>query len=175
MRWLRLIYALLSARFRCKLSINGESRIPFAVWLTDIDASVMNHAAMMTVMEMGRIDFMVRSGFFKLARIKKWYFPSRSISVQFIRPLKLFQKATLTTRIFHVDDHWIYIEQKIVRHDKLIAACIVKSTVKKGRETVPTSEIAKILELGEMPKEGREVVEAMEQENNLASQRLSEE
>ena len=175
MRWLRLIYALLSARFRRGLSINEESRISFTVWLTDIDASVMNHAAMMTVMEMGRIDFMVRSGFFKLARTRKWYFPSRSISVQFIRPLKLFQKATLTTRIFHVDNQWIYTEQKIVRHDKLIATCIVKSTVKKGRETVPTSEIARTLELGEMPKEGREVVEAIEQENNLARQRLSAE
>jgi len=173
MRWVRLIYGILSARFRAKLSINEESRIPFTVWLTDIDASVMNHAAMMTVMEMGRIDFMVRSGFFKLARTKKWYFPSRSISVQFIRPLKLLQKAILITRIFHVDDQWIYIEQKIVRRDKLIAASIVKSTVKKGGETVPTSEIAKILELGEMPKEGREVVEAIETENNLTRQRLS--
>jgi len=50
MRWLRLIYALLSARFRSKLSIGQESRIRFTVWVTDIDGAVMNHAALMTAM-----------------------------------------------------------------------------------------------------------------------------
>ncbi len=90
MRWIRLLFAILSAKYRSKLTISDESNISFRVWITDIDASIMNHAPMMTVMEMGRIDFMVRSGFFKIAREKNWYFPSKSISVQFIRPLKLF-------------------------------------------------------------------------------------
>jgi acyl-CoA thioesterase FadM len=174
MRWLRLIYAILSARFRGELAIGAESRIWFTVWLTDVDATVMNHAAMMTVMEMGRIDVMVRSGFFKLARARQWYFPSRSISVQFIRPLKLLEKALLTTRVFQVDEQWIYTEQRVLREDKLVATCIVKSTVKHGRETVPTSEIARLLDLGALPQDGREIVEAMEAQDRLVTGRLSE-
>ena len=78
MRWLRLLFAIFSAKYRSKLTITEESNITFRVWLTDVDASIMNHATMMTVMEMGRIDFMVRSGFFKLARQNKWYFPLRT-------------------------------------------------------------------------------------------------
>ena len=75
MRWLRLSTAIFSAKYKSELSITDVSEIKFRVWLTDIDVSIMNHAAMMTVMEMGRIDYMVRTGFFKLARKKKWYFP----------------------------------------------------------------------------------------------------
>ncbi|MCK4818861.1 acyl-CoA thioesterase [bacterium] len=172
MRWIRLLFAILSAKYRSKLTITEESNITFRVWLTDVDASVMNHATMMTVMEMGRIDFMVRSGFFKLARKRNWYFPLRSIGVQFIRPLKLFQKANLTTKVFHVDERWIYLEQKITRHGKDIAICIVKVTVKKGKETISTNEIAKALGIGELPTEGKQILDSYEKEDNVVYQGL---
>lgn len=174
MRWIRLLLAMLNAKFRSRLDITDSSVISFRVWLTDIDISIMNHAALLTVMEMGRVDFMVRSGFLQLAKKKKWYFPSAAISAQFIRPLKLFQKAQVITRVFHIDERWIYIEQKMVRAGKDIAVCIVKSKVKKGRETINTSEILQELQLGALPSEGREVIDAYERENILVAQRLSQ-
>ena len=172
MRWFRLLHAMLAAKFRGRLSIEDESIVSFRVWPTDVDVSIMNHAAMMTAMEMGRVDVMVRSGFLKLARKRKWYFPSRSISVQFIRPLKLFQKAILTTKVFHIDERWIYIEQKITRQAKDIAICIVKGTVKKGRERISTAEIAKALNIRKLPTQGKQIVDLYEKENNLVYQRL---
>src|SRR5688572_28296663 len=128
MRWLRLLLALLFAKFRSKLTVDGRSVLQFRVWLTDIDASIMNHAAMITVMEAGRIDLMVRSGFFKLARKEKWYFPTSAISVQFYRPLKAFQKAMLSTRVIRVSPTHIYLEQNITRGEKEIAKCLVRAT-----------------------------------------------
>jgi acyl-CoA thioesterase FadM len=172
MRWIRLLFAILFAKYRTKLSVSEESNISFRVWISDVDASVMNHATMMTVMEMGRIDLMVRLGFFKLARQNKWYFPSRSINVQYIRPLKLFQKASLITKVFHVDERWIYTEQKIIRHGKDIAICIVKSTVKKGKEAISIKEIANRLGIGELPNEGKQIIDAIEKENDFVYRRL---
>ena len=172
MRWLRLSIALFSAKHKSNLSITDVSEIKFRVWLTDIDASIMNHAAMMTVMEMGRIDYMVRTGFFKLARKKKWYFPIKSISAQLIRPLKLFQTANLITRVFHVDESWFYFEQKIIRKGKIIAICIVKGTVKKGKISVSTHEISKELKIGELPAEGKNIIDSHEKENDLVYKRL---
>ena len=172
MRWLRLISALVAAKFRKKLSISEESNISFRVWLTDVDVSIMNHVSMMTVMEMGRLDFMVRLGFLRLATKKKWYAPLSSVSAQFLRPMKLFQKATLTTRVFHADNKWIYFEQKIVRKDKKIAVCLGKATVKEGRQTVPTKKIAQSLGIEELPKEGLELVGAYENENKLLCKKL---
>lgn len=165
MRWIRLLQNLLLSRFRSKLAITETSTIKFTVWLTDIDASIMNHAAMMTVFEAGRIDFMVRTGFFKIAREKHWYFPSTSISAQFFRPLKAFQKAVLTTRVCHVNEQFIYTEQKITRQDKDIAICIVKSKVKSGKENVSTREILKLLNAGYMPTESKELIELFEKQD----------
>ena len=167
MRWFRLFPTICAARNRSKFSISEESNLTFRVWPTDIDVSIMNHAAMMTVMEMGRIDYMVRTGFFKLARKKKWYFPIRGISAQFIRPLKLFQRANLITRVFHIDESWFYIEQKIIRKGKIIAICIVKATVKKGKISVSTNEILKELDIVQLPIEGKNIIDSYEKENNL--------
>ena len=175
MRWLKLLSALFLARFRSKISPQDISRLNFRVWLTDVDASVMNHAAYLTVMEMGRADFMVRSGFFKLARRKKWFFPARSISVQYIRPLKAFQKATLLTRVFYMDEKWIYMEQKIVSNDKVIALAVVKNTVKKGRESIPPKEIASELGFSILPTDGKEIVDLLSQSDELIFKRLTTE
>ena len=172
MRWIRLILILVSARFRSTLTINDESRIPFRVWITDIDVSIMNHAAMMTVMETGRIDFMVRTGFFKLAQKNKWYFPSSNINVQFFRPLKMFQSATLVTKVFNVDEKWIFIEQRVLRHNKIVACCIVKSTVKKGREQLNVIEVLEQLNIGKPPSESQDLLERFEQTNVLINGRL---
>lgn len=165
MRWLRLLFAILIAKFRTKLEINETSSKTFRVWLTDIDASIMNHAAMLTVFETGRIDFMVRTSFFKVARQKKWFFPSSSISVQFFRPLKVFQKATLLTRVFHVTEFFIYTEQKIIKDGKGIALCIVKSKVKFGKENIRTQEIVNLLHAKDIPTGEKDLIEQFEKQD----------
>jgi acyl-CoA thioesterase FadM len=164
MRWTRLLLALLTAKFRKPVPVTGTSELSFRVWITDIDVSIMNHAALLTVMEMGRIDFMVRTGFFKLASKRKWYFMSSSVSASFLRPLKAFQLALLTTRILHMDDQWIYIEQKINRKGKDMAYCIVKSKVKNGRDTVATTEILEGLGMDPFPLDAGSIISNHEAE-----------
>jgi acyl-CoA thioesterase FadM len=136
---------MIAARYRSAIGIHDASHLNFRVWFTDVDIAIMNHAALMTVLEAGRLDFMVRCGFFRIARKNKWYVPSAAISVQFMRPLKLFQKAGMITRVIHVNEQWIYLEQQVIRNDRVIAVAIVKSTVKKGREKLNLHEIVKQL------------------------------
>ena len=128
---------------------------------------------MMTVMETGRLDFMVRTGFFELARKRKWYFPSSSIHVQFFRPLKVFQRATLITRAFHIDEKWIYLEQKIIRNHKDIAFCIVKGTVKQGRDQLNVLEILKQLKIGTAPVTANEALASIERAERIMNERLA--
>jgi acyl-CoA thioesterase FadM len=173
MRWIRLLTTLFVARYRSKLRINEDSIITCRVWITDIDISIMNHAAMMSVMEMGRIDFMVRTGFFRLAQKNKWYFPSSNIQVQFFRPLKLFEKAMVITRVFNINERWIYLEQKIMRGEKLIASCVVKSTVKKGRQQLNILDIVQQLNIGKAPQEGTELIACLEECNEMMNERIT--
>ncbi len=172
MRWIRLILGLIKAKFKSKVQATESTSLEFRVWITDIDISVMNHAAILTVMEVGRIDFMVRTDFFKIANKNKWFFPSQALSVQFYRPLKTFQKAELQTKLSYVDEKWIYLEQRIIRNGKEVAACLVKSTIKKGRETVPTSEIIKALNINKVPRIKSKLIESYEIENEQMNNKI---
>ena len=172
MRWLRLLFALINSGFKSKLTINDSSSISFRVWITDVDASIMNHAAMMTVFEAGRIDFIKRVGFFKLIRQKQWYFASGGMSVQFFRPLKVFQKAEVTTAVLHVSEQWIYTKQIITRKGKDIAICIAKSKAKKGKEDIHTDEIMTYLKEIKKPVTTNALIESYETSNILFKENL---
>ncbi|WP_406682795.1 thioesterase family protein [Seonamhaeicola sp. MEBiC1930] len=100
------------------------------------------------------------------------FFPSQAISIQFYRPLKLFQKAQIYTRISYVDEKWIYVEQKIERKGKIVAACIVKNTIKKGRTTIPTSKIMNELNIEKVPTYKYDLMETYEQENAQMNEKL---
>ena len=169
MRWIKLLLALTKAIFRPK--VNGEETtcVNFRVWVTDIDISVMNHAAIMTVFEMGRADFMVRSNFFKVATKNKWFFPNQAINVQFYRPLKMFQKAKVYTKMSFVDETWFYFEQKMIRKGKPVAVCFANGLAKKGRETVPTVEIIKALEIDpeKVPRQKHELINLFNINNEI--------
>jgi acyl-CoA thioesterase FadM len=147
MRWIKLLQALGKAKFRSKVKGSETTTLKFRVWITDIDVTVMNHAAIMTVFEMGRADFMVRTNFFKVATENKWFFPNQAISVQFYRPLKMFQKGVVYTKMSYVSESHFHLEQKIIRNGKPIASCFANGLAKDGRDTVPTAEIMKALKI----------------------------
>ena len=165
MRWLRLSLALIRAKFRSKLNPSGTSLLPFRVWITDIDVAIMNHAALLSVMETGRIDFMVRTGFFKIAMANKWYFPVQAISVQFFRPLRFLQKGVVVTKIAHMGEEWFYLEQKITSKGKDVAICLVKGKIKKGKMSIPTDEIIRELNFERIVIEKKGLIESFENAN----------
>jgi acyl-CoA thioesterase FadM len=174
MRWIKLLIAMYSAKFRKMIRASETTVVNFRVWITDIDVTVMNHAAMMTVFEMGRIDYMVRTGFFKVATQNKWYFPNQAITVQFYRPLKMFQKAEVYTRMSFVDEKLFYVEQKIMRNGKPIAACFANGMAKNGRETVPTNDIIKALGVDptEVPDEPHPLVTTSQAQNTAMTEKI---
>ena len=172
MRWIRLLSTIIVSKFKKKLKVTDTVVNSFRVWITDIDISIVNHASIMTIFETGRLELMVRSNFFKVASKNKWYFPTQAISVQYYRPLMLFYKAELYTRISFVDEKWIYVEQKIERHGKIVAACIVKNTIKKGREIVPNSEIMKALNIDNLPSNKYDLIKTHELENIQMDEKL---
>lgn len=172
MRWIRLAHALVRAKFKSTIKATDTTSLTFRVWLTEIDVSIMNHAAIVTVLEAGRIDALVRSTFFKIASKNKWYFPLQAITVQYYRPLKIFQKAQLYSRISFADEKWIYMEQKIIRNEKTIATCLVKGTVKNGRETVPMSKLIKELNITGFPEIKYDLIKSYELENKQMNKQL---
>jgi acyl-CoA thioesterase FadM len=166
-RWLRILITFVRAQFLKDINPEEETSLNFRVWISDVDLSIMNNAAMLTTTEMGRIDLIIRTGFLKHAWKNRLYFPLASISAQFIRPLKRFQKFQLKTQLIYWDEKWIYIGHRIVCSEKIIAVALAKCTVKKGREQIPFEKIIRELNWEIKPKKRPEIIDEFEKGETL--------
>jgi len=111
--WLRLIWYLLTAWRRPKLEATQEvSRLTFRVWPTDLDLSLhMNNGRYLTLMDLGRLDFMVRSGLWRPLLKHRWTPIASGIAIRFRRELMMFNKVHLETRLMTWSDVTVVMEQ----------------------------------------------------------------
>lgn len=162
-----MVITMVKSQLRGKINPYEETSLNFRVWVTDADIYIMNNAAYLTIMEMGRLDLMIRTGFMKHARKNGWYVPLASISVQFRRSVKRFQKLQLKTQIIYWDEKWVYLKHRIVRNGKLISVALAKGTVKKGRDRIPFETILHGLKWERPPRERPKMIDEFDRGETL--------
>lgn len=158
-RWLRILSILIGARFRKKIKPDEEITLNFRVRIADVDLSIMNNTAIMAITELGRWDYAVRTGFLKYAWKNKLYLPLASISTQFRRPLKRFEKFQLRTQLVYWDEKWLYISHRIVRKEKTIAVALAKITFRKGKEQISFEKVISDFNWEMTPKTRPEMID----------------
>ena len=127
----------------------GVSAINSRVWPLDLDANMhMNNGRYLSIMDLGRLDLMVRIGVVGQVMKNKWMPVLSAATIRYRLPLNPFQKFRLETKIAWWDDKWFYIEQRylIVGGDKdnaVAAIAFVKGSLydRKSRKTVPSQEL----------------------------------
>ncbi|MFT3730304.1 MAG: thioesterase family protein [Hyphomicrobium sp.] len=114
--WFRLLWVLLTARRRGALALPTDvSRLAFRVWPHDLDLSVhMNNGRYLTLMDLGRLDVMVRSGLWREVFRHHWTPIASAITVRFQRELRLLQRFRLETRLLCWDETLVVMEQIFV-------------------------------------------------------------
>ncbi len=123
-----------------------ESVVRFRVWPNDLDTNLhMNNGRYMTLMDLGRLDLLLRNGAIRHVMRQKWYPVLAASELRFRRPLNLFQRFEIRTRIVTWDAKWIYLEQRILRNGDLALHAYLKGVfVARGGGSVP---ITRLLEL----------------------------
>lgn len=126
------------------LSMWDTSRTAMRVVPTDLDLiGHVNNGKYLTMMDLGRVDLMRRSGFWKQLKKLGWYPVVAGQFITYRRSLKLWQKFEIHTRLLGVDARWIYIEQNFVSRGKLYAHAVIRARfLKRQGGSVEISEIA---------------------------------
>lgn len=114
--WLRLIYCLFLARWRPSLELpSDKSDMRFRVDLFDLDTSLhMNNGRYLMLMDLGRLDMMLRSGLWRAVLRNKWVPIASAIKIRYRRELRLWQSIKLETQILCWDDTAVIMEQKFL-------------------------------------------------------------
>ena len=113
--WFRLLWYLVTVWRRPTLEAAHEvSTLYFRVWPTDLDLSMhMNNGRYLTLMDLGRLDFMVRSGLWRPLLRHRWTPIASGIAIRFRRELRLMDKVALETRLLTWNDVTVVMEQVI--------------------------------------------------------------
>ena len=139
-RLLRLLWLMLRSRHRTRVSPFGPCRTPFRVWFTDLDPLLhMNNGIYLCIMDLGRLDLMIRSGLWRVINAQQWYTVVVAETIQFRRSLNLFQRFSISTRVLGWDDKAIVIEQSFIRGEEVVAHALVRARVlkKSGGNVAP--------------------------------------
>lgn len=150
--WFRLMLYLLTVWRRPRLAMpHAESEIAFRVWPSDLDTSLhMNNGRYLTIMDLGRLDLMVRSGLWRAVLRHRWTPIANAVHIRFRRELGIFQRFHLQTRIKSWTAGSIVMEQRFVfaagpRNGEVAASALFVGGLydRKAKSFVP---IARLME-----------------------------
>lgn len=142
--WLRMFLLSLGSPRRPRLGVTEVARTPMRVMPADLDLlRHVNNGVYLTMMDLGRVDLMRRSGIWDTLTRKGWYPVVVAETVTFRRSLELWQRFELQTRLVGVDEQAVYLEQRFVRDGELVARGWVRGRfLRRSGGTVPAAELA---------------------------------
>jgi acyl-CoA thioesterase FadM len=114
--WLRLLRCLICSLVGGRLDPGeGVSCLKFRVWPHDLDPSMhMNNGRYLTLMDLGRLDVMARSGLLRAAWRHGWTPIASGIQIRFRRELRLWQTFRIETRLVTWQTHLVVMEQRFM-------------------------------------------------------------
>jgi len=140
--WIRMIRVILRAWMGRRLQAMDTSVVHFRVWPHDLDLNMhMNNGRYLTLMDLGRLDLMMRNGMGRVVFKEKWMPVAASAMIRFRRSLLPFQVFRLESRVLCWDEKWFYLEQRLIRGERTIAFALLKGCVRRSGGHVPPDEI----------------------------------
>jgi acyl-CoA thioesterase FadM len=145
--FIRLLWLMLWSKRKSKLEVFDEGITSFVVLPTDLDVLLhMNNGVYCSLMDLGRIDFLIRSGLAVKLSERNWYPVAASESIRFKRSLKLFNRFQIATKTLGWDDRYFYIEQRFLSKGQLCSIAMVKARfLKKQGGTVAPAEVVDLI------------------------------
>ena len=136
-----------------RLGLLEESVVRYRVWPNDLDTNFhMNNGRYMTLMDLGRLDLLLRNGSIRHLLGRRWYPVLASCLIRFRRPLNLFQRFEIRTRIVAWDEKWIYLEQRMLRGGDLVLHAYLKGVfVARAGGSVPITRLLELMGKREAP------------------------
>tara|TARA_R110002124_G_C8688192_1_gene492788 strand:- start:57 stop:527 length:471 start_codon:yes stop_codon:yes gene_type:complete len=130
-------------RFDASSTVECHFRItPF-----DCGTSVLKSDKYFQLAESAQLDYLIKTGIFTKLRSDGVSFVNASQLIKFMKPVGVFKRVRVETRIFYADEKFAYFSHAIFLGDQQCGQVLVKMKFKAGSLTIPPSEILGQFEL----------------------------
>jgi acyl-CoA thioesterase FadM len=148
-----MIKVLMAAVFGARLAPLGESVVRFRVWPNDLDVNLhMNNGRYLTIMDLGRLDLMFRTGLGGIIVKRRWRPMVGTAVIRYRRGLAPFERYELKTRIVSWDEKWFWLEQRFERDGRVIAIGVLKGLFRDRVGNVATADVLAALGVTDAPQ-----------------------
>jgi acyl-CoA thioesterase FadM len=143
----RTILQWFRSRRAPKLHMHDVGRTDFHVLPTDLDVlGHMNNGVYFSIMDLGRMDLMVRAGAWAQLSKLGYYPVASNETITFRKSLQPWQRFTLETKIAGYDDKAVFVEQRFVVKGEIYARAFMRGRfLKKSGGTVSMQELSDAL------------------------------
>ena len=148
--WVRILITLGRSLFQARIDPTEVLRTDMIVGPTEADLRFVSNARYLLFMEVGRLELMLRTGILRHARRRGWTPLVAAQTIRYKRPLKRFQRFTLTTHLTGWDDRWFFIEHKIERRGRVMAFGAAKCCFRGEAGVVAPAEAFSVLGIEEV-------------------------
>lgn len=129
------------------------SQVEFICSINDIDNFLeMNNGRILTLFDLGRNDFAIRSGLGKKLLTNRWGLVVAGSTIQYRKRVRLFDKIRIDTRIAAIDERWFYIEQVMYCNDKPASHALLRTGVTNllSGKTLPAQTVLDAIGHGDL-------------------------
>jgi len=137
-----ILHRILSPR-RSPLGVRDVGTMSLRVLPTDIDVlRHMNNGVYFSIMDLGRMDLLIRAGSWKKLSAKGYYPVMANETISFRKSLNLWKKFDLETRVVGYDEKAVFVEQRFVVGGEIYAQAMTRARfLKRSGGTVSVAEL----------------------------------
>lgn len=150
--WFRLFRMLLRRPWRKPATGFDTTVVRMRVWPFDLDLNRhVTNGRYFSLADIGRMDFVLRTGAFRVALRHKAVPIVGDTWGKFRRELRLFEPFEIHTRLLGWDDKWVFMEHRFVSQRRVVGVVVMRGLFRSARGTVPPLEFSREMGLPEAP------------------------
>ena len=141
-----IIDAVVANKKGKSLNFTQVSEVTIRCSLTDIDPMIeMNNGRVLTVYDIGRTDFIIRTGLGKQLLKHRWGMVVAGSTIQYRKRIRLFDKVTIKTQLVGIDERWLYLEHSMWVKGKPCSSVLLRTGVTEGGKVIETARVLETL------------------------------
>ena len=150
--WFRLLLLLFRRPWRKPVDGLATTVIRMRVWPLDLDFNRhVTNGRYFTLADVGRMDYVLRSGAFRVALRNRAFPIVGDTWGKFRRELKLFEAFEIHTRMLGWDEKWSFVEHRFVSKKRVVGVVVMRGLFRSAEGTIPPDDFVRELGIAERP------------------------
>ena len=101
----------------------------------------LNNGRTLTLFDLGRTGFALRTGFLDLVRRRRWALTVAGTSIRYRRRIRVFDRFEMRTMALGRDARFLYLHQTLWRGEVAACSALLRTAVTDQRGIVPTDRV----------------------------------